>query len=165
MKNFEISTGLLMYRIHTGRLEILLGHPGGPLYENKDLGYWGIPKGGLEPGETLLDGAVREFAEETGITPQYNELIPLGRVLERPRKFVYIWAFPGDCDTSEPVSSNLFEMEWPRHSGIIQSFPELDQVAFFAAVTARKKIEKYQSPFVDRLEQILLDLSTGGRTA
>jgi len=65
----RISAGLLMYRIRDGKLQMLLAHPGGPFFKNKDDGAWTIPKGEIEPGEDLLEAAKREFKEETGITP------------------------------------------------------------------------------------------------
>lgn len=153
MKN--ISAGLLMYRWKQNELEILLCHPGGPLYEGKDNGYWGIPKGEVEADETILQGAIREFTEETGLEPCTGELISLGRVIEGSGKIIYTWAFQGNCDTDQPVQSNLFQMEWPPRSGKIQSFPEVDQLQFFTPNVARVKIECVQRQFIERLEKHL----------
>ncbi len=58
------SAGLLMYRLSGGHLEVLLGHPGGPLWMKTDLGAWTIPKGEYAAGEEPLGGATREFQEE-----------------------------------------------------------------------------------------------------
>lgn len=153
MKN--ISAGLFMYRWKQDKLEVLLCHPGGPLYEGKDNGYWGIPKGKVEANETILQGAFREFAEETGFEPCISELISLGSVTEKSGKLICAWAFQGNCDTDQPVQSNLFQMEWPPRSGRIQSFPEVDQLQFVTPDMARIKIECIQRQFVERLEKHL----------
>lgn len=150
-----ISAGLLMYRWNQENLEVLLCHPGGPLYEGKDNGFWGIAKGNVEAGETILQGAFREFTEETGLKPCSSELISLGRITEKGGKIVYAWAFQGDCDTERSVQSNLFQMEWPPRSGKIQSFPEVDQLQFFTPDAARSKIECIQKQFIERLEKHL----------
>jgi predicted NUDIX family NTP pyrophosphohydrolase len=66
----RISAGILLYRRTSGgRLEVLLGHPGGPFHARKDLGDWSIPKGEVDPGEGLYAVARREFEEETGHPP------------------------------------------------------------------------------------------------
>lgn len=55
MSRPRIAAGLLMYRIKGGKLQVLLAHPGGPLFKKKDEGAWSIPKGEVDPGEDLLD--------------------------------------------------------------------------------------------------------------
>lgn len=153
----KVSAGLMMFRWTTrGSLEVLLGHPGGPLYANKDDGYWGIPKGRVESHETIIAAAFREFTEETGQTPAVDALLPLGTITERNGKVVHAWAVRGDCDTSLPVNSNLFAMEWPRRSGKTQLFPEIDRLAFFDTHTARQKIEAVQQQFIWRLETLTI---------
>ncbi len=151
----KISAGLLMYRWNHTDFELLLCHPSGPLYEHKDNGYWGIPKGQVEANETILEAAFREFSEETGLQVTAHELIPLGRIMERKGKAVYAWAFEGECNTSLPVQSNLFEMEWPPRSGKLQSFPEVDRLAFYTPDKAFCKIEQVQKQFIERLEKQL----------
>jgi predicted NUDIX family NTP pyrophosphohydrolase len=146
----EVSAGLLMYRLREQRLEVLLGHPGGPYFVRKDRGSWGIPKGGIDPGEDPLTAAVREFGEETGIEAQ-GPFLSLGGVKYRNHKVVYAWAFAGDCDPGRIVS-NTFEMEWPRGSGKRQEFPEIDRAAFFDIPTARQMIMPAQARFLDDLE-------------
>ena len=147
------SAGLLMYRWHCDNLEVLLCHPGGPLYEGRDDGVWSIPKGGVETGESILQGAFREFTEETGMTPHNPSLISLGTAMEYERRIMYAWAFQGTCDTTGPVRSNLFEMEWPPRSGCIQTFPEVDRLSFFTPEAARQKIEAPQRRFLDELQR------------
>jgi predicted NUDIX family NTP pyrophosphohydrolase len=150
----KISAGLLMYRIKDGAMQIYLSHPGGPLYSHKDQGHWSIPKGEPPEGESLMDAATREFEEETGLKPQ-GPFIELGSIRQKGGKIVHAWAFSGDCDDSQPICSNLFEMEWPPRSGKIQSFPEVDRAQFFSLAEAEQKIRDSQWPLVERLAAIL----------
>lgn len=143
------SAGCLMYRMNQGVLEILLGHPGGPYYLDRDEGVWSIPKGQAEQGETLLETAIREFSEETGWQHPPKDLLALGRVATI-KKNIHVWAFAGDCDESQ-LCSNKFWMEWPPRSGIMQEFPEFDRLAFFSLSEARRKIERSQIAFIDKL--------------
>jgi predicted NUDIX family NTP pyrophosphohydrolase len=150
----KVSAGLLMYRIRDGRVEIFLAHPGGPLFQKKDDGYWTIPKGEPPEGELLLDAANREFEEETGIHPN-GRYIDLGSIRQKGGKIVYAWAFEGDRDPAQPIRSNTFEMQWPPHSGRVQLFPEVDRAQFFSLEEGRKKIKDAQWPLVERLLEIL----------
>ncbi len=144
-----ISAGLLMYKINQGVPEVLLGHPGGPYYAKRDEGVWSIPKGQTESDESLLETAMREFAEETGLGSPVCDLLSLGHVTIG-KKHIHIWAFAGNCDVSL-LSSNLFSMEWPARSGVMQEFPEFDRLAFFPLPEARRKIEHSQGAFFDKL--------------
>lgn len=157
----RVSAGLLMYRIRDGGLQIFLAHPGGPLYQNKDEGCWTIPKGEPPEGELLLDAAVREFEEETGITPA-GPYIELGSIRQKGGKVVYGWAFEGDPDPLHPIRSNTFEMQWPPGSGRIQSFPEVDRAQFFSLSEGRNKLKEAQWVLVERLVAILGDVSEKG---
>lgn len=150
----RLSAGILLFRRPSGRLEVLLGHPGGPLFANRDLGHWSIPKGEARPGETLEDVARREFLEETG-HPVVGELHPLGEILQRGGKRVVAWAVEGDLDPATAVS-NTFPMEWPPGSGRRVDIPEIDRVEWFAAEEARRRIKDRQSPLIDRLEVLLV---------
>jgi len=143
-----------MYRLRNGQLQVLLAHPGGPFYRNRDNGFWTIPKGEIAPDENGLDAAVREFTEETGIAPR-GEFISLGWVKQKSGKIVHAWAFAGDWDESKPLESNTFELEWPPRSGHTQIFPEIDRVLFFSVPEAMKKINEAQREFIKRLEAVL----------
>lgn len=146
----RVSAGLVMYRCVPRGLEVLLVHPGGPFWRHKDQGAWSIPKGEAEVGEDLLAAACREFEEETGIKPQ-GPFLALNPVKQRGGKLVYAWAFEGDCDPAA-IRSNQFEMEWPRGSGLIQSFPEIDRAAFFEVGEAKAAINPAQVGLLEELE-------------
>jgi predicted NUDIX family NTP pyrophosphohydrolase len=148
------SAGLLMYRRAPTGLEVLLVHPGGPWFVNKDAGSWSIPKGEVDAGEELIDTARREFQEETGVAPGGAELIPLGEIKQTAGQIVHAWAFEGDCDPARIVC-NTFRMQYPPGSGKWQSFPEVDRAAFFDLATAREKMNPAQAAFLDRLVESL----------
>ena len=129
----------------------MLVHPGGPFWKKRDQGAWSIPKGEIEPGETAVDVARREFKEELGQDPPATELVSLGTVRQAGGKVVHAWAAAGDYD-ADAVDSNVFEMEWPPRSGRKAMFPEVDRAAWFDLQTARRKIIDAQRAFIDRLE-------------
>jgi predicted NUDIX family NTP pyrophosphohydrolase len=144
------SAGVLAVRIKGRRLEVLLVHPGGPFWRNKDLGAWSIPKGEFGAQEGAEQVARREFCEELGIELSVP-LSPLGDIRQRGGKVVT--AFAADCDVNvEAIRSNTFEVEWPPRSGKRQSFPEVDRAAWFDLATARGKINEAQRELLDRLE-------------
>ena len=155
-KRSRISAGLLMFRRTKNKVEVLLAHPGGPFHVHKDDGAWTIPKGEAALGEDLLTRAQIEFEEEVGIPPQkVGDWIELGSIIQKGGKTVHAWAFEGDLPESFECKSNLFEMEWPPHSGKRQKFPEVDQACFFTEKIARRKLKSTQVPFVDRLHAAL----------
>ena len=141
-----------MYRRRGGNVEVLLVHPGGPFFKNKDAGIWTIPKGEPAEGEELIDTARREFVEETGFAVPQGELLPLGQVKQKAGKVVHAWAFEGDCDPDK-IKCNTFKMQYPPGSGQWRTFPEVDKAAFFDLVTAREKINPAQAEFLDRLAE------------
>jgi predicted NUDIX family NTP pyrophosphohydrolase len=145
-----------MFRRRRGdQLEVLLAHPGGPLFRRKDDGVWTIPKGEIDPGEDLLCRARIEFEEEVGIPVEAVDWIDLGWVKQKGGKIVYAWAFEGDLPGDFQCRSNMFEMEWPPRSEKMQSFPEVDQACFFSLEDARHKLKEAQTPFLDRLQAAL----------
>jgi predicted NUDIX family NTP pyrophosphohydrolase len=150
-KRSRRSAGILLWRRNRGRLEVLLAHPGGPYFAQKDVGHWTVVKGEIERNEDPADVARREFAEETGHQVPEGPLIDLGEIRQAGGKVVRAWAVEGDLDPERSVS-NVFEMEWPPHSGRMQEFAEIDRVEWFDLPTARTRIMPAQSPFLDRLE-------------
>ncbi len=151
------SAGLLMFRRRAGALEVLLAHPGGPAWINKDLGAWTIPKGEIDEGEDPLATARREFEEETGIRPE-GDFRPLGSVKQKSGKIVHAWAFEGDADPGA-IRSNSFRMQWPPGSGQWQIFPEVDRAEWFPPDEARRRINPAQAALIDALEAALVGAS------
>jgi predicted NUDIX family NTP pyrophosphohydrolase len=148
------SAGLLMYRIQDGVLQVLLAHPGGPYFVNKDDGAWSVPKGEPDGDEDLLITAQREFEEETGITPA-GPFISLKPIQQKGGKIVHAWAFEGDCDPAS-IKSNSFTLEWPPKSGRQMEFPEIDRAEWFDLETAKKKIKAGQEALIDELGELLM---------
>jgi len=142
-----------MFRRPGPQVEVFLVHPGGPYWKKKDLAAWSLPKGEYPDSEDPLSAAKREFEEETGIRPEGN-FIPLGQVRQPGGKLVTAWAFQGDCQAAA-LRSNSFSMEWPKGSGRMQEFPEIDRAEWFALDAAREKLLKGQLVLLERLEEHL----------
>ena len=147
------SAGVLVYRKKDCRFEVLLVHPGGPFWANKDAGAWSIPKGEFGAGENPEDVARREFSEELGLALS-SQLQPLGGIRQRGGKIVEAFAAEFDVN-ADAIASNTFEIEWPSRSGKRQHFPEVDRAAWFDLATAREKINEAQRELLDRLEAML----------
>lgn len=152
----RVSAGILLYRRSEGGLEVLLAHPGGPLFERRDHGHWTIAKGEPNAGEPLIDAARREFTEETGQPLPEGALVGLGSIVQKGGKVVHAWAVQGDL-RPEDARSETFEMEWPPHSGGVRAFPEIDRVAWFDLPEARLRVKAAQIPLIDRLATVLAD--------
>lgn len=149
------SAGILAYRMRQ-TIEVLLVHPGGPFWRNKDLGAWSIPKGEYANGDDPEAAARREFAEELGLELSVP-LIALGEVKQRGGKVVTAFAAELDIDPRS-IRSNTFDIEWPPRSGKLQRFPEVDRADWFALEAAHERINAGQRPLLDRLVQL-----AGGR--
>ena len=147
------SAGLLLFRRSHGTLQVFLAHPGGPFWQHRDAGAWTIPKGNLNLGETPLDAARREFAEETGLTPE-GPYRPLGSIKQKGGKVVHAWACEGDADPNS-VTSNATTMEWPRGSGRQLTFPEVDRCAWFDLRAAHDRINPAQRELLERLQLLV----------
>jgi predicted NUDIX family NTP pyrophosphohydrolase len=156
-KTTKVSAGLLLFRRGGAGVEVLLAHPGGPFWANKDAGAWSLPKGLIAPGEDLLATAQREFAEETGLHPA-GPFLPLGSVRQKAGKVVHAWACEGDADPAQ-LTSNTTSAEWPPGSGKRIEFPEVDRCEWFDLAEARAKLNPAQVEFVDRLAAALAGAS------
>ncbi len=149
------SAGILLYRrAADGTIEVLLAHPGGPVWASKDAGAWTIPKGEFEPGEAAVEVARREFGEETGHPAPDGPAIPLGEIRQKGGKVVEAWALEGDVDPAT-AKSNTFPFQWPPRSGRFITIPEVDRVEWFSPDEARRRIKDTQVPFIDRLLEAL----------
>ena len=146
------SAGILMYHQHDAGMAVLLVHPGGPFWRNRDLGAWSVPKGELGDGEDPETAARREFAEELGIEAR-GPLQPLGQVRQSSRKLVQAYALEGELDVTS-IRSNEIPVEWPPRSGRTILVPEVDRAEWFTLPLAREKILPGQRPLLDRLEEL-----------
>ncbi len=146
------SAGILLWRRVPDRdgVEVLLAHPGGPLFERKDAGHWTVPKGEIEPDEAPWDVARREFHEETGHPAPDGPAIDLGQIRQKGGKEVVAWALEGDLDPTT-AHSNTFLFEWPPRSGKRIEIPEIDRVEWFTPDEGRRRVKETQIPFIDRL--------------
>ena len=152
-KTKKQSAGILLYRSVDTEPEVLLVHPGGPFWKNKDEGAWTIPKGEFEESEDPLAAAIREFKEETGFDLQ-GEFKALTPIQQKAGKIVYAWAIEGNIDVTN-VKSNFFEIEWPPKSGKKQSFPEIDKALWLPLSRAREKINSSQASLLDQLLKMI----------
>jgi predicted NUDIX family NTP pyrophosphohydrolase len=145
---------LLLFRGAGEDLQVLLVHPGGPFWSNRDLGAWSIPKGECEEGEDPRSAAWREFGEELGSPAPEGDALELGEVRQKAGKTVVAWAIAGDLD-HETITSNTFTMEWPPRSGRSEAFPEVDRAGWFSLAEARERINPAQAALLDRLREAL----------
>jgi predicted NUDIX family NTP pyrophosphohydrolase len=148
------SAGLLVHRERSGGREVLLVHPGGPMWAKRDAGAWSIPKGEYDPTEDPLAAAKREFEEELGTPAPDGPLQDLGEVKQKSGKIVSAWAVAGDLDVTE-ITSNTVEVQWPPRSGKMREIPEVDRAEWFGIHQAREKINPAQAELLDRLAEIL----------
>jgi predicted NUDIX family NTP pyrophosphohydrolase len=149
----QLSAGILLFRRAAGEVEVLLTHPGGPFWRNKDAGAWMIPKGAIEAGETAAEAAVREYEEELG-SPLAAVPSRLCTIRQKAGKIVEAFAAEGDFDPAT-LSSLEFEMEWPPRSGELARFPEIDRAKWMSLPEARQRILPSQLPILDALEDKL----------
>lgn len=144
------SAGILLWRRAGEGVQVLLAHPGGPIWARRDAGAWTIPKGEIEEGEEPYAVARREFEEETGHAPPAGDAIDLGEIRQKGGKVVVAWALEGDLDPAT-ARSNTFPLQWPPGSGRWITIPEVDRVEWFSVNEARTRLKDTQVPFIDRL--------------
>jgi predicted NUDIX family NTP pyrophosphohydrolase len=149
----KLSAGILAYQHARYSLEVLLVHPGGPFWRNKDDGAWSIPKGEIDKAEDPEQAARREFAEELGTAASIGPLQPLGEIRQRGGKRVLAFSGKGAFDAAK-LSSNTFEMRWPLRSGLLRSFPEVDRAEWLDLETAKSKVLSEQVELIDRLSKL-----------
>jgi predicted NUDIX family NTP pyrophosphohydrolase len=148
------SAGILLHRRDGDGLQVLLVHPGGPMWAERDAGAWSIPKGEYADGEDALAAARREFEEELGVAPPGGEPLDLGEIRQKSGKRVHAWALPGNLDAGA-ISSNTCMVEWPPRSGRTIEIPEVDRAEWFSLSDARTRINSAQTELLDRLEAAL----------
>ena len=149
------SAGILLYRLtDAGEPEVWIAHMGGPFWARKDAAAWSIPKGEVLPGEEPFAAARREFAEEIGVPAPEADYLLLGEFRQSSGKVVTVFAAEADLAVDRVVS-NTFELEWPRGSGILREFPEMDDARWVGLAEARLKLVRGQVPALAALAQLL----------
>ena len=152
----KISGGLLLYDKGGVATRFLVAHPGGPFFRKRDEGCWSIPKGEPESGEEVFDAAIREFEEETGLCPA-GPFLELGDIVQKNGKRVYAWGFEGEWEEGRIPECNEITLEFPKGTGKMWTFPEIDRAELLPLEEAKQKLRKEQHPFIDRLLKILSD--------
>jgi predicted NUDIX family NTP pyrophosphohydrolase len=155
----KLAAGLLLFRRTSGEVEVLIAHMGGPFWARMDERAWSIPKGEYDETEVPLAAALREFREELGSPAPDGERIPLGEIRQPKGKRITIYAVEGDFDVTT-VQSNTFTIEYPKGSGRVREYPEVDRAEWFDIATAREKLVRGQVPFLDRLLEALGQLDS-----
>ncbi len=156
----KISGGLVLYKLtkHSNPLSVLVAHPGGPFFKNKDAGWWSIPKGEPDQCEDILLAAFLEIEEETGEKP-HGPYLDLGWIIQKNGKKVFAWAFAGDWEDGKIPVCNEITMEYPKDSGKMWTFPEIDQALLLPAEEAKQKLRPEQAVLVDRLIERLSNIA------
>ncbi|MGW0160915.1 NUDIX domain-containing protein [Mycobacterium sp. NPDC003323] len=152
----KASAALLLYRVTDDTVEVLIGHPGGPFWARKDEGAWSIPKGEFDESEDAWVAAQREFGEEVGLAVPAGPRLAFPPLRQPSGKIVTAFAVEADLDVTDAVS-NTFELEWPRGSGRLRQYPELDRIEWFTLEQARTKLLKGQRPLLDQLMHALTE--------
>lgn len=145
------SAGILVYKIEDNKIKVLLGHMGGPYWKDTDSGGWSIPKGELK-NELAINAAIREFREETGFAINKEKIKYLSSKKVSNKKLIVMFYKEGDYETSK-ATSNTFKLEWPKGSGIIKEFPEIDKVEWVDLDVSKEKILNNQIYFLEKLEE------------
>jgi predicted NUDIX family NTP pyrophosphohydrolase len=163
------SAGILLYRMRsdgrpssgsrpssapepggTPQPEVWIAHMGGPFWARKDARAWSIPKGEYPAGEDPLSAAHREFAEEIGTPAPAADYRRLGDFRQPSGKIITVFTAEADFQP-EQILSNTFALEWPKGSGVIRSFPEVDHAEWATEKEARFRLVKGQLPILDAL--------------
>lgn len=150
-----LSAGLLLYRWSaTSDAEVWIAHMGGPFWAHTDAGAWSIPKGEYLEDEDPLAAAKREFAEEMGIPAPSADYLRLGAFRQSSGKVITVFTAESDFDP-EHIVSNTFPLEWPKGTGTVRNYPEVDNAAWVTVPEARTRLVRGQLPILDGLIQLL----------
>jgi 8-oxo-dGTP pyrophosphatase MutT (NUDIX family) len=151
MNAFEISS---MYgstvvegmSVRAGVGVVIRGHGDTILLEKRrDCGWWGLPGGRVEPGESLVEAAVREVREETGLTVEVTHLVG---VYSSPEDRIVTYPDNGDVVQLIDIVVGARIL-----SGQVICSQESEEVRFFPPSQLPEQIvPPARQPLVDALE-------------
>lgn len=108
-KKFVTCAGCVVYRDNAGIVEILLIKP------RHDVDAWGICKGHKEADESMLDCAIRETWEETGLACVPEQLLdPVDTVnpTEYKRVHAYVARLVGESEPDPVMKDEVADIAW-----------------------------------------------------
>lgn len=104
-RNDETAGALTIIEDHDGRVLLQLRDQNAQTYWP---GKWGFIGGGIEAGETILQAALREIEEETGLTPDASALVPFAKTNSQSRHHASLYVFHAVLDV-RPADIRLGE--------------------------------------------------------
>lgn len=159
----KFSAGILPFRMdEKGNTEVFLGFPGQP--KNKSfqppqwMNRWSILKGHMKKGEDPLKCAVREFCEESGVSPKFissNKLIALGTEKMEDRNIVCYGLDLTDDDNFDKTDfhSNLIDVPTYIELNGGKAYPEMEHYSWHE-VDSLSGLSKCEMKFCKKCDEI-----------
>lgn len=128
---------------------VVVGRDGRIILVRQHSNSWSLPKGGVEGGETLLEAAVREIFEETGIANltfvavlgEYERYSigkdGVGENRELPIGKRTIFLFTTNEEAFNPTDAEITDIRWASIEEAIELLTHPTDAAFLASVSAR----------------------------
>lgn len=141
-----VAVDIVLMTISDGELRILLIRRGQPPFRDA----WALPGGFVQPNETLDSAALRELAEETGITQPGHlaQLATYGHPERDPRQRVVTvgyWAITPDLPTPKGGTDDAYAEFVPvaeLETGRLKLAFDHDKIAADAIGAAREELER-----------------------
>lgn len=120
--------------VRAGVAVAIWDHEGRILLERRsDNGMWGLPGGGIDPGESVKEAALREIKEETGLNIEITRFVG---VYSEPSEHRIV-TYPDNGDVRHLVDIIL---EGKRSSGALTLSKESKELRFFDPSTLPEDI-------------------------
>jgi 8-oxo-dGTP pyrophosphatase MutT (NUDIX family) len=114
---------------------------------------WDIPKGVAEAGETHLAAALRELAEETGLAPRPEALLPLGVHSYMRQKALALFAWRPEPMPDPAALTCSAVIRLPGGAVI----PEFDKFGLFAWPDALDRVGRNMTRVLGEVQPRLFD--------